>query len=595
LPRVSDGNLETFRGVLALDGSFDAFDRYFSWDINGMYQQNRNVQKTFGNINLTRLRTAVGPSFINAGGQAQCGTPTAPIALGVGQNSCVPFNPFLSAGVTGLGGLTGNRQLQEYLFQTETAQGKTATSIFSANLTGTVFEMPAGDLAFATGVELRRESGEFVPDALAVTGESTNLSSRATRGEYGVDEVYAEFRIPLLADMAFVRSLDITAASRYSDYDTFGDTTNSKIGIEYRPIDDLLIRGTFAEGFRAPTISNLFAGGSQSFVFYTDPCDPIFGQAQASNPASAAIRANCSRDIQNYANFRQLRQGFTPAQGPNEQTPLAFFQGTGNEELTPETSESFSVGLVYSPEYVDGLNLSLDYWRIDIEDLIIGDTIGQILADCYVSGISARCAPTLFTRDPVLGIVNSANIGLRNAGYNEVEGYDLGVIYRFETDFGNFSINNQSTYTARDEFKSSNDAAVLPTQNVSFGSTFRIRSNTTFGWNMGAWGVNWTTRYFSAIKESCLAATLPGRVCSNPTYVAANPAQTRAINRTGSVSFNDLQVRYNAPWDATISVGANNVLDRVGPPLYSQPSANVNYYGGFDIGRFWYLSYSQRF
>ena len=590
-PRVSDSSAETFRTGITLEGSFTGFERDFYWDANVFHHLNRNVQKTLGNTNITRLRNAVGPSFINAGGQAQCGSPTAPIALGVGPNSCVPFNPFLSFGVTGSGGLTNNALLQEFLFQRETASGETTTTVVSANITGQLFTLPAGDLSFALGVESRRERGEFVPDALAVTGESTNLSSRETSGAYGLEEVYAEFRVPILADMAFAKSLDVTVASRYSDFDSFGDTTNSKLGIEYRPTDDLLFRGTFAEGFRAPTISNLFAGGSQSFAFYTDPCDPVFGQANT----SPAARTNCARDIANFATFRQLRQGFVPVQGPNEQTPVAFFQGTGNATLTPETSESKSLGVVYSPGFVEGLNVSLDYWFIDIEDLIITDTIGQILGDCYVSGIASRCGSALFTRDATTGIVNSANIGLRNAGYNETEGYDLGTTYRFGTDFGDFGINWQSTYTSRDEFKSSNDPRDLPSQNVSFGSTFRIRSNATLSWNLGDWGASWTTRYFSAIKETCLAATLPGRECSNPNYVAANPAQTRPLNRTGSVAFNDVQVRYNLPWDASVSVGANNVGERIGPTLYSQPSANVNYYGGFDIGRFVYLNYSQQF
>lgn len=590
-PRVSDGNLETFRTAATLEGNFQAFDRFFDWDVSGLYQLNRTVQKTLGNTNITRLRNAVGPSFINASGQAQCGTPTAPIPLGAGQNSCVPFNPFLPFGVAGSGGLTNNPLLQEFLFQRETATGSTSTTMFSANITGGVFELPAGELSFAAGAETRKESGEFVPDALAVTGESTNLSSRETRGEYGVDEFYLEFRVPLLADMPLAESLNLSLASRYSDYDTFGDTTNSKLGIEYRPIRDILLRGTWAEGFRAPTISNLFAGGSQTFAFFTDPCDPVFGSA-ANN---ATTRANCGRDIANFANFRQLRQGFTPVSGPNEQTPLAFFTNTGNATLSPETSVSKTLGTVYSPEWLEGFNVSLDWWNIRIENLIIGDTIGLILGDCYVSGIQSRCDRSLFTRDPTLGIVNSANIGLRNAGYNEVEGFDLGVNYRMDTDFGNFGVNWQTSYTAKDEFKGSNVAADLPQQAVGFGSTFRIRSNATLNWQLGDFGASWTTRYFSKIAETCLAATIPNRACSDPNYIAANPVQTRPLNITGAVAFNDLQVRWNAPWGARISVGANNIGERIGPVLYTQPSANVPYYGGFDIGRFWYMSYNQSF
>src|SRR5699024_6679749 len=100
------------------------------------------------------------------------------------------------------------------------------------------------------------EQGEFVPDALAVTGGSTNLAGRATRGDYKEDSVYGELFLPLLADVAGARELSLNVSSRYSDYDTFGDTVNSKVGLKWKPIEDLMIRATWAEGFRAPTINN---------------------------------------------------------------------------------------------------------------------------------------------------------------------------------------------------------------------------------------------------------------------------------------------------------------------------------------------------
>jgi iron complex outermembrane receptor protein len=563
-----------------------------------MYQRNRNVQSTFGNTNITRLRQAVGPSFINSAGQVQCGTPSSPIPLGAGQNQCVPFNPFLSFGVVGPGGLTNNALLQEYLFQRETATGETSTTMVNANITGGLFELPAGELAFALGAEMRKEKGEFVPDALAVTGESTNLSSRATAGGYDVDEFYVEFLVPVLADMPFAQGLNFTVASRYSDYDTFGDTTNSKFGFEYRPIRDVLVRGTWAEGFRAPTIADLFAGGSQTFASFNDPCDPVFGVART----DATIRGRCANGVPgapgtavaNYATFRQLQAGFIPTTAASQQTPLAFFTGAGNPELTPETSKSRTVGVVYSPEWLEGFNASLDFWRIDIDGLILNDNIGLVLSDCYGNGIAERCSSALFTRDPVLGIINFSSTGRRNAGYNDVEGYDLGVNYRMSTDFGDFGLNWQTTYTTKDEFKGTNNPADLPSQNVSFGSIFRIRSNATLSWQYGDWGASWTTRYFSAIKELCGSPLIPNRQCSDPNYIAANPAQSGAYNVTGAVAFNDLQVRWNAPWDATISVGANNIGERVGPVQYTL-GTQANYRSSFDIGRFWYMSYNQRF
>ena len=583
VPRVSDSDLEAFRIVLGLEGSFDIGERYFDWDVSWNYGDQRVVQSSIGNFNLINVRNAVGPSFRNAAGQLLCGTPTAIVA------GCTPWNPFIPAGTVAPGGLTGNTALQNYLFQREHSVGETSTQVVSANVSGLLFTLPAGDMQFAAGVERRKEQGEFVPDALSVSGFSTNLGALPTRGGYDLNEAYLEVDIPLLADVAFAQALSINLASRYSDYNTFGDTTNSKASFQWRPTDDLLVRGTWAEGFRAPTINNLFAGGSQTFSFYTDPCHPLFGAARN----SAATRTRCAADIANYANFRQLQQGFVPATGPNAQTPLAFFSGAANPNLTPEESVSTTVGLVYSPSFVEGLSLSLDWWRIELDNTIVADTPGQILSDCYVDGITSRCG--LFTRDPVLGIVNTMNFGNRNAGFSNDEGWDIGAAYRFSTGFGDFGINLQTTYTSLSEFKSTNDPNVPVSQAVSFGSNFRVRSNLGLDWTYGDFGVTWNARYFSKIKETCLSVVSFPQQCSDPNYIAGNPAQTRPINIVGSNTFHDLQVRWNAPWNGTISVGANNVFEREGPQLYTQPSANSPYYGGFDIGRFTYVRYSQNF
>ncbi len=132
----------------------------------------------------------------------------------------MPFNPFLPFGREGQGGLTNNQALTDYLFQEEHSTGETETTVIAANLAGTMFALPAGDLGFAVGVENRKEDGSFVPDALAVTGGSTNLAGGPTGGGYTVNEAYVELQIPLLADMPFAQELSLNVASRFSDYDT---------------------------------------------------------------------------------------------------------------------------------------------------------------------------------------------------------------------------------------------------------------------------------------------------------------------------------------------------------------------------------------
>src|SRR5690606_21249009 len=156
--------------------------------------------------------------------------------------------------------------VRDYLFREEHALGTTKTNSYFANIAGSLFSLPAGDLAFALGYEYRKEEGGFSPDAIAQSGNSTNLASGPTYGEYALDEIYAELNIPVLADMPFAKELSFSVASRYSDYTSFGDTINNKFGLKWRPTDELLVRGTWSEGFRAPSIANLYGGGSQTFT-----------------------------------------------------------------------------------------------------------------------------------------------------------------------------------------------------------------------------------------------------------------------------------------------------------------------------------------
>lgn len=589
LPRTDTLQRDAWRFNSVLEGEIEWGDRYLDWDVGYMYTQNRQVQNNVGNLNIFNVARAVGPSFYNSEtGRVECGTADNPIPYGAGAQGCVPWNPFIPFGRVGDGGLTGDTELQNYLFQETKARGKTETTMFTANVAGSLMHLPAGDLGFAVGLEHRKEKGEFVPDALAVNGLVTNLAAGPTKGGYSVDEAYLEVFVPLLANIAGAEELSLTAASRYSDYDTFGDTTNNKFGLKWKPVDSVMVRGTLADGFRAPTIANLYGGGSQTFSFFTDPCDTQFG----ASASSSAVRARCAQDIADADNFRQLAQGFNPAANPNAQTPVPF-NSASNPELGPETSRSKAVGLVWSPGFIDGLSVAVDWWNVRVGNTIVSDTATQMLNDCYVEGIADRC--TSFTRDPTLGYVNNLTFANRNAGYIEVEGFDVDMRYRRPVAVGSLSASWQTTYTTKNEFKTTDDPNVLPQQNVSFGNNFRIQSMLNIGWENGDWGVNWIARYFSSMKETCLHAVLFPEECSDPDYVAANPAQTAPTNRVGSNTFHDVRVRWQAPWRASISIGANNVFNHYGPPMYTQPSSNVSYQGQFDIGRFVYMEYQQQF
>ncbi len=576
VPRVTESKQDTLRATASLEGSFEIGERYFDWDIGGVFSQSNTLQIGRGDFHVPNTVAATGPSFKNSQGVVQCGTPTNPIPL----TRCVPWNPLAGYGAGTEANSLMDPAVQKFLFPTSHARGETTTTMYFANIGGLLFTLPAGDVTFAVGAEQRRERGEFVPDALAQSGMTTTLAAGATRGTYDLDEYYAELNVPLLSDIDYAKDLTLSMASRYSDYSSFGDTTNSKVGLKWRPVDELLVRATWSEGFRAPTVSNLYGGGSQSFVTgFIDPCDSVYGSVRGS--------ARCLQDVP--ANYRQLQQGFIPTTGPAAQTPVPFNSGS-NPLLQPENSETKTFGFVYSPEFIDNLNVVFDWWSVSIEDTMVTDSANAIVEDCYVKLVEARCA--MFTRDPGNFIVNSLTYGLRNAGVTETDGFDLGISYKYPTEFGTFGTNWNTTYVNRYDTKSTNDADEPMEPEVGYADTFRVRSNLGLSWNYNDFGVNWTMRYYSSAKEQCYYTDR----CNIPDFKADwTSNQVVPFNRVGSTTFNDLQVSYNAPWNARIAVGANNIFEKQGPIMYSQPSSNFAYFGGFDIGRFWYVRYEQKF
>ncbi len=595
VPRTNRSDLQTYRVSGTLEGTFNIGDHTWNWDVGGYVNTNDLLKTQHGDYSLVAMTQALGPSFYDPiTKRVVCGTPDSPVPYGTAPGSCIPWNPMIPAGQGGSGSLS-DPDLQKFLFPYYHDTGRTKTVDYTANVTGSIFTLPAGDLGLAAGYEHRNESGQFVPDAYSQTGLSTNLSAGPTGGGYSIDEYYVEVDVPVLKDMPFARQLSFNVAGRYSDFNTFGNTTNGKFSLTWKPIDDLLVRGNYAQGFRAPTINDLYGGIGGTFDTYTDPCDSVLGAA-ASNPAVAARCTQGFGGQPGVANdFRQPGQGGSPCTNLPCQSGVQTFAGS-NPRLKPETATSKTLGIVYSPGWIQGLDLSFDWFRVRIKNAITQDSINQMLSDCYVLGSAARCSDILFTRNPETGGLNYALRAGINQGWVDTEGYDLSANYRLpEMPFGRLALHWDSTYIAHLDNKPDDLPDTPVTVNnglvVGGGASFRLRSNASLDWTFGDFGASWTTRYYSALKEKC--SKYAGE-CSDPGHVAPDTGPFK-LNRIGSNTFHDLQVRWNAPWNATVAVGANNVFGHLGQNMYTQPNSSFNYYGGYDIGRFYYLRYTQKF
>ena len=583
LPRVSRNNAKTFHFDASLEGYFNVGEHEWNWDVGTNYNKLDGVVTSTGNLNLVALKNALGPSFLNAQGVVQCGTAANPIPLGTSLSGgqCTPFNI--------LGGPSASTaQALAYVNSMGQATYNNTSKSFSANITGGLFNMPmdAGEFSFAAGVEHRDESGYDRPGQFEQSGYSTDLAAASTEGHYQTNEAYVEFNVPVLRDLPGAKELSFDVASRYSHYSNFGGTTNNKYSFKWKPLDDLLVRGTYAEGFRAPTIGDIAGGGSQSFDSYTDPCDTRYGVAAT----NAAVAARCQA-AGVPANFRQLDTAGQPIKNAGgTQGTVPFNAGVGNINLQPEGATTRTLGLVYSPAYLEGFDASLDWYSIKVSNVITSISAQFVMDQCLVQNVASWCGN--FTRG-ANGQVNSLNRGNANLGAIETKGYDFVAHYRLpEFSFGKFAVTLDTTY-----LESYNQQSASGAPYDTYAGTWsypRVKGNLSLDWSLGDFGATWGLRYQGAFRDACWDASA-GIECNQPNYTSPTWGVIGA-NRKGAIVFNDAQVRWNAPWNASISVGVNNVFNRRPPVTYSVSNSDASSYDpALDLTRYFYVGYNQKF
>ena len=573
LPRITDNENRTLHIDATLEGDFSFRDLAWNWSAGYNHNRVSGSQMGTGNINLLNLKKALGPSFMNSDGVVQCGTPGAPILL----SQCTPFDILGGPSVS-------TPQTLAYINSTDQKNYGSTINSATADVAGELFQLPAGALGLAVGIEHREVKGSDVPGQFEQSGYSTNLAAQPTYGRYTVREAYAELNVPVLKNKPFAELLTFNLATRHSDYSNFGVANNSKASFMYKPVKDVLFRGTWAEGFRAPTVDDIAGGGSQSFDTFLDPCDTVFGEA-SSNPA---VQARCVAAGTN-ATYQQLMQAGTPITSTNGTQGLtAFNSGAGNASLQPETAVTRTAGFVYSPSYLPGFTVGLDWYNIEIKNRITALSATYVANECYINGSAAFCGA--IGRDPVTGQINQLARGNANLGQMETEGLDLAVSYRLpRTAYGQFGVRNETSYV--DSFRTRSN--VDSEWNEYAGEYFynRVKSNTSVDWAMGNWSATWGFRYYSPVKDSCWS--VKARIeCNMPT---AETTWGTGANKLGSVTFHDLSVGYKTAWNGRILVGVNNLFDKAPRIVYNTQADASSVDADQSLDRFVYVRYTQSF
>jgi len=412
-------NRDFYRFVVGLEG--DLFDDRFRWDISYNYGRVSESQVSNGQVNVINFRNALA-AIVDVNDLDNDGNRSEIICADVQARAagCVPLNIF-GAGSASPGAV-------DFIAADQTFQTRITQQVVTANISGSLFDLPAGPLGIAVGGEYRRETSLENNDALTNAGLNAGNALPDTQGAFDVKEAYAEVNIPILADTPFFHRLNARAAGRVSDYSTVGTVYSYSVGGEWSPIPEIRFQGTYAKAVRAPNIGELFTGPSQTFPSgIIDPCvgiGPTGGGALGDNcRAAPGVLANIAANGVFTINQADL-QGIS---GFN----------SGNPNLEEEESDSYTAGVVITPTSIDLLRnfvLRVDYFKIDVENVITAAPRNFTLNQCYAQGDPQFCQ--LVTRRAAATPVNSAgSIDLINApAFNgaslSTEGIDVVLTYR---------------------------------------------------------------------------------------------------------------------------------------------------------------------
>jgi len=512
-PRQFFQETDTWRIVGGLRGKFGGD---WTWEAAANWGKTTGVDGSTNVANLQRVAETLAACLPGATGSAPCGD------------------------YLGAGDLTP--QVLNYILATTRDTGGNEQKSATADVTGTLFQLPAGPLAVAAGAVYREEVGYRNPDALTVLGVANTNQQQPIRGRVKTKEAYAELSAPLLADMPMVERLELNGAVRYSDYNLFGDNWTYKLGLDWTVIDGLRLRATYGTGFRIPSVPELFGGVSEGNLTTTDPC------SRYSTSTNATLVANC-RASGVPAGYVQLGNTVLTTVG-------------GNQNLKPEKSENLTLGVVFQPTFVPGLSVTVDYFDIQIDDAIRNIPGSTKLAVCYASANLSHpfCSPTQFRRSALTGEVNFLSSQPTNAGKETMKGVDFGVRYGFDVRGLRADLDWNTTYLGKYEVIPFEGAAPIIFDGRIGGGNGGYphwRSNAALTVSDTNWNVTWSVQMIGKAKDF-------------------NAAPTAIGSRTPNVFYHFAQASYRINEKASVAVGVDNVFDKDAPFIQSWTDANTD-------------------
>jgi iron complex outermembrane receptor protein len=587
--RLTDLRHTDYRVVIGLKGDLGK-----DWNYDG-YMQLGSVQFSqhqSGNFNTNRIQQALNV----------VGTAANPVCAPGADAGCVPYDIFTLGHVT--------KAALNFLAADSFAVGNTTERVASLAFTGKLGDYglkspwASDGVGVAFGAEYRREHLDSTADFLSANGlvNGNGAASPPVNGGFDVYELFGEARVPLINDMPFAKEVSLELGYRFSNYSSVGDTNTYKVAGDWEVIDGLRFRAGYNRAVRAPNVIELFSPQNVGLDGTQDPCAGL----TAANP----LVATCASVFH-----------LTPAQVlAIEKNPANQYNGQfgGNPNLRPEISDTYTAGVVWRPSFAPGLNVSVDYFNIKVDQFIAGLGANLIINQCvttqnpFFCGLVHRSPGTnsLFL-DPT-GFIQDTTL---NTGSLQTTGVDLNVNYRTDVsalglgDNGSLSFGLVGTWLD-----------TLKTQPLPGGPTYdcaglygtvcagpnnegpapvwrhklRVTWNTPYSYGDWVKGLSLSAqwRYFGKVKLDAY----------NNDPQLNNPGLQYETDRAlASRSYLDLTANFTIHNNLNFRVGVNNVFDK-DPPILGASNCPVGACNGgtypqvYDaLGRFVFVGLSADF
>jgi outer membrane receptor protein involved in Fe transport len=529
-PRSGKNGWDVMQALVGVKGDFEMLNNPWHWDVFGSWGTTQRTELQGGNVSRSRLNAAYyGDDTNSALAAAGC----------TGANGLNPFGiGTMSAACAGAVGIQATNVTE--LEQTNVV----------ASVTGGLFELPAGTVQTAVGVEYRENVGTFRPDEFLASGDVVGFNAaQPVDGTTDVSEVFAEFSIPLLSEMAFANYLGLDAAYRFSDYNVAGGVNTYMVGLEYAPIESLKLRGSFNRATRAANIGELYTPASEGFPQYSDPC--WNNSPERTGADAAQVNALCAA------------QGAFP-NFPQGNAQVRAITG-GNPDLEPENADTYTMGLVWQPTFGDNdLRLAIDWFRYEITETIGSVGASSIVSRCYNQ---QDANPTydinnvwcgLFTRS-ASGEATDVRANNQNLGQRNVDGIDVQADFGVEMGPGDLTASLAATYLLKWELQEDPAAPlarVEGTISTAVATSFpELKARLSLGYAWSDFNVRWTMNYIDSMR------VVNNNAARTEVTVGLAPnVSTYVYHRlTGAWAITD---------DINIMLGIDNLTDKQ-PPIYT--------------------------